>query len=142
MSRLTDADRLLEIMEERTKPEFGSDGSKDRYRYMQWVADYHAIKSAPTVDAVEVVRCRECRWYDPPHILHNDGTRTDVEDDAPMVTADVGINCGGQCIWHIGLKTYCLNHDREDPEDTPNIVMFRKPQDFCSYGERSNDVSL
>ena len=56
MSRLIDADGLLEIMEERKKPEFGADGSKDRYRYMQWLADYQAIKSAPTIDAVEVVR--------------------------------------------------------------------------------------
>ena len=62
-----------------------------------------------------------------------------MEDGTPMVTADVGINCGGQCMWHIGLKTYCLNHDREDPEDTSNIVMFRNPQDYCSYGEREGE---
>ena len=24
---------------------------------------YGEIKSAPTVDAVQVVRCRECKWY-------------------------------------------------------------------------------
>ena len=60
--RLIDADEVLGIMEERKKPEFGADGSKDRYRYMQWLADYQAIKSAPTIDAVEVVRCKDCKW--------------------------------------------------------------------------------
>ena len=88
-------------------------------------------------DAVEVVRCKECKWYDPPHILYKDGTRKNVEKDELTVTADVGINCGGKCMAH--GKTYCTNHDREDPEDEPNIVIFRNPMDYCSYGERRTD---
>jgi hypothetical protein len=82
----------------------------------------------------ELVRCKECRWYDPPHILHKGGTRTDVDEGSPWVTVDVGINCGGQCIHHIDLKTYCVNHDRENPDDDERIVIFRSPDDFCSYG--------
>ena len=51
------------------------------------------IKTAPTVDAVEVVRCRECKYCDPEnhHCDHYMGTA------APLR---------------------------------------RKPDDFCSYGER------
>ena len=27
-----------------------------------WVIDYEDLSNAPTVDAVEVVRCKDCRW--------------------------------------------------------------------------------
>ena len=137
--RLIDADKLLEVIVKRKRPENGADCSKERYRYMQWLADYWAIKDAPTIDAVEVVRCRECKWYEPRNILHADGTRTYVNEDAEMVTANVGINCAGRCIHHTGLKIYCVNHDRENPEDEQNIIIFRSPDDFCSYGERRTD---
>lgn len=71
--------------------------------------------------SIDLVRCGECAWYEPRHIEEN------------------GIECAGQCIWHIGLKTYCDAHDREDPEDRPRIIIFREPTDFCSYGERRAD---
>lgn len=34
---------ILERLE-RTRPDFGMDGSKERYRYMQWMSDTNAIK--------------------------------------------------------------------------------------------------
>ena len=46
-------DVLLKIMVERKRPLPGADGSKDRYRYMQWLADYQAIKEAPTIEPCE-----------------------------------------------------------------------------------------
>ena len=61
--RLIDADKLLEVIVKRKRPENGADCSKERYRYMQWLADYWAIKDAPTIDAVEVVRCKECTLF-------------------------------------------------------------------------------
>lgn len=65
--RLIDADALIEIMCERKRPENGEDSTKARFRYMQWLTDYHAINDAPTVDAVEVIRCAECKragtWF-------------------------------------------------------------------------------
>ena len=45
--RLIDADALLEKM-------------KKTSRYFNVVFD---IESTPTVDAVEVVRCKDCKWY-------------------------------------------------------------------------------
>ena len=93
------------------------------------------IRELPTID---LVMCGECKWYDKPHIKYNDGTRKDVEEDELWVTSDVGINVGGRCKNHIDLKIYCLNHNREDPEDYQRLVIFRHPTDFCSYGERAN----
>ena len=52
----------------------------------------------PTVDAVEVVRCKECiHWYDQEEVC---------------------------------LKIY------DDGAASPYAWQFRKPEDFCSYGER------
>lgn len=58
--RLIDADNLLKIFDERLKVYEGENGTKERYAYMAWLRSYHAIKDAPTIDAVEVVRCRNC----------------------------------------------------------------------------------
>ena len=50
MARLIDADQLIK--------EANADGA---YGYV----DAKQITDAPTVDAVEVVRCRDCKWYMP-----------------------------------------------------------------------------
>ena len=76
----------------------------------------------------EIVRCKDCEWYDPPHIEYNDGTRKNVDEDAEWVTADVGVNVGGKCI--AKHKIYCTAHDRENPDDYEEIVMFRSPDDY------------
>ena len=75
--RLIDADAFLEKM-------------KRTSRYFDVVFD---IEEMPTVDAVPVVRCRECKHCDPEN----------YHCDHPMGTA---------------------------------APLRRKPEDFCSYGER------
>lgn len=30
----------------------------------QWRCDVKALKAVPTADVVEVVRCKDCRWFD------------------------------------------------------------------------------
>ena len=57
----------------------------------------YMIRKRPTVDAVEVVRCRECKHCDPEN----------YHCDHPMGTA---------------------------------APLRRKPDDFCSYGERKEGV--
>lgn len=47
--RLGDLDALTRLMLERKQPLVGADSSKDRYRYMQWLADFNAIRDAKTV---------------------------------------------------------------------------------------------
>ena len=58
---------------------------------------WYDIEAAPTVDAVPVVRCRECKHCDPEN----------YHCDHPMGTA---------------------------------APLRRKPDDFCSYGERKEGV--
>ena len=50
MARLIDADRLLNDVRKHSASYFADDFAHE------WV------DQQPTVDAVEVVRCRECRW--------------------------------------------------------------------------------
>lgn len=57
MPRYIDADaRKAELKE---KEEFGEIGYRE-YTLMEYALDF-----APTADAVEVVRCRDCEYWDP-----------------------------------------------------------------------------
>lgn len=83
--RLIDADKL-------ERQEF--DGEEACFDYV----DAEDIDNAPTVDAVEVVRCKDCKHYDM-----------------------------GVC-----LKIY------SDGNVHAAAWQKRKPDDFCSYGERKD----
>lgn len=94
MSRLIDADAL--------ENEFGISDAD--------IIAKEAIRSAPTIDAVPVVRCRECRHW-------HDGTGF-CEKNSYFVDGD-GVCCS--------------------PFESPNWTMFDQ-DDFCSYGERKEDA--
>ena len=83
MSRLIDADKL-------ERQEYW--GNERCFDYV----DAEDIDNAPTVDAVEVVRCKDCKHY------------------------DLGV-----C-----LKIY------SDGNAHPEAWQPRRPEDFCSYGDR------
>ena len=69
---------------------------------------FQALKDAPTVDAVEVVRCKDCKWYKEGKLL------------AP--------------------NKFCfrLKHPTENRSVGYNFC----EDDFCSYGERKDNVSI
>ena len=90
--RLIDADALLnEFLKRYTERERNRNLVFAACEIKQYFADM--ISEFPTVDEVEVVRCRECKHCDP----------EDYHCDHPMSTA---------------------------------APLSRKPDDFCSYGER------
>lgn len=136
--RLIDANQLRKDIVERGAQLSGC-YSAGIARYMDRMLAHvlAEVDIAPAVDAVPVVRCKDCKWYDPPHIDHGGGKRTDVEDDSPHVPLSVGINVGGRCM--NTLREYCCNHDREDPDDYERLVKFRNRMDYCSDGERKDD---
>ena len=82
--RLIDANALISYMDECSK--------ESRFRVYYGYAESF-INDAPTIDAVPVVRCRECKYCEPEN----------YHCDHPMGTA---------------------------------APLKRKPDDFCSYGER------
>lgn len=60
--RLIDADALLENIHKKRNPQEGADSTNQRHRYMQFLGDCEVIRNAPTVDAVPVVRCKDCKY--------------------------------------------------------------------------------
>ena len=85
----------------------------DKFEVYTWVnksSDYvdgdqsilEAIDIAPTVDAVEIVRCRDCKHY------------------MPQKKSAHWENRANYCNRIVTIKT--------------------QPYDFCSYGERKNEV--
>lgn len=89
-----------------------------------------AIEDASTADVVEVVRCKDCKHFQPEFVLTNEGERrpyTEEEKALPLgVAGDVGINCGSRCerYWHW--------RDNKVP-------VFMQEYDFCSHGEKREE---
>ena len=77
--RLGDLNALTRLMLERKQPLVGSDSSKDRYRYMQWLADFNAIRDAKTIIPVEAEREVDASDAVAP---------TDTPTDTPTVPAE------------------------------------------------------
>ena len=73
----------------------------------QKIADM--VYEAPTVDAVEVVRCKECRWGKPYN--RNDG--------------EIGYYCG-----------FCGHSFKYGTAWERVYEPIKEAEDFCSYGER------
>ena len=66
------------------------------------------MEEAPAVDAVEVVRCKDCVYWRDRHVLTPDGQRKSYAEMPPeafvhdscldgAVTIEYGINCGSRC---------------------------------------------
>ena len=91
--RLIDGDALIEKFNEKVDMEECLIDARTAERFVTFCALADAVEEMPTVDAVEVVRCRECKHCDPEN---------------------------NHCDHHMGTAT----------------PLRRKPDDFCSYGER------
>ena len=83
----------------------------------------------------EVIRCKDCIWFDPPHV-EKDGQRYEYfefEEKAfnklvpQMVHAEYGVNVGGRCV----REFYIGNLENKD--------IFRNENDFCSKAERREE---
>ena len=91
--RLIDGDALIEKFNEKVDMAECLIDARTAERFATFCALADAVEEMPTVDAVEVVRCRQCKHCDPEN----------YHCDHPMGTA---------------------------------APLKRKPDDFCSYGER------
>ncbi len=125
MSRYIDADRLL------------SDRLMAMYYHLpngDTAIPIIDIKNAPSID---IVRCKECIYYDPPHV-DNHGERIEYEDLPKeafgndvfclgFVSMEYGINIGGRCT---------VDYNCGYAEDKR---VYRKEDDFCSKGARKDD---
>ena len=94
MSRLVNADALLEKAWD----------ADTRVGYVQ-VVDVGDILDAPTIDAVPVVRCRDCKWYEI-YQLKKDGT--DDRRYRPSYCTSLA--------YHTRPDWYCADGERREDE--------------------------
>lgn len=90
-----------------------------------------AIANQPTIDAVPVVRCKDCIHYRAPHVRLDDGTEKEYSEMPAeafcifgLVTGEYGINVGGTCEVD---KNIGYSEDK---------TVKRGKEEFCSRGYR------
>ena len=102
-------------------------------RLPTWDEVYNAMQDLPSVQP-QIVWCRECVYYDPPHIQN--GTRRYEYKDMPsdafdklgtgLVHSGYGVNVGGRCL-------------RSKTRLARGKSIFMNEDDYCSRGERRAD---
>ena len=105
----------------------GTDSNKKRLD--EW------INNLPSVQP-EIIRCKDCIYYDPPHV-ENNGVRYEY-DEMPadafdalgtgLITAEYGINIGGRCC----VDYYCKNYSDDKR-------VFVREDNYCGRAERTTD---
>ena len=105
----------------------GTDSNKKRLD--EW------INNLPSVQP-EIIRCKDCIYYDPPHV-ENNGVRYEY-DEMPadafdalgtgLVSAEYGINIGGRCC----VDYYCKNYSDDKR-------VFVREDNYCGRAERRTD---
>lgn len=93
------------------------------------------IRKLPSAQP-EIIRCKDCIYYDPPHV-ENNGVRYEY-DEMPadafdalgtgLVTAEYGINIGGRCC----VDYYCKNYS-----DDKRVYV--REDNYCGRAERRTD---
>ena len=94
-----------------------------------------AICNLPSAQP-EIIRCKDCIYYDPPHVKNN-GVRYEY-DEMPadafdalgtgLVNAEYGINIGGRCC----VDYYCKNYSDDKR-------VFVREDNYCGRAERRTD---
>lgn len=122
--RLIDADGLI-------KKAYRSEmWNRSTQAFDLFVVDAEDVEDAPTIDAVEVVRCRDCVYWKPRHIKLNDGSERAYFPGESYVEITVGINVGSQCMVDEYSGYGC------------DKSVFRRKNDFCSRGIRKMDAEV
>jgi len=93
------------------------------------------IDKMPSVDAVEVVRCKDCVYYDPPHVENNGERReySEMPEDAfdvlgvGLVSVEYGINISGRC-----CRYYNVGYSEDKRVFVPET-------NYCGRAERRTD---
>ena len=89
-----------------------------------------------TADVVEVVRCKDCIYFQDRYIELPDGSKRLYKKGESSVPISVGINVGAYCT----RIDYAIVHGYRDGEPSVDETrLWTKPDDFCSHGERKDE---
>lgn len=129
---MTDRDRLIELLEQaKTEITFYTSDGKPVTKNQRHIVDRAEVKELADYllanGVVEVVRCKDCIYFQPAFILTNEGerrpyTKEEREQGFGMVSGEIGINCGSRC-------------ERFGYWEENKIPVWFSENDFCSYGE-------
>lgn len=93
-----------------------------------------SIPNAATVcDMQEIVRCKDCKYFQDKYIELPDGSQRPYKKGEDAVPISVGINVGSYC----KRIDYAIVHGYRCGEPSVDKTrLWTKPDDYCSYGER------
>ena len=129
MTEYIEREKVKEVIKD-----YGKGAIEDGQQTLDPVDDilllHGAIDMIPTADVVEVVRCKDCIYFQPDFVLSNDGerrpyTQEEKESGFGYVSIDKGINCGSRC-------------ERHGYWEENKIPVWFNENDFCSYGKRKD----
>lgn len=132
MSRYIDADKFAKQAYEVAYPIVHDNNSHERGLTLMGIA--RLLDDQPTADVVEVVRCKDCIYYDPPHV-EDHGERRDYIDmpreafdklGTGFVNSLYGVNVGGRC---------CRDYNAGYSEDKRVYV---SESNYCGRAERAD----
>ena len=122
--------------------QFMDDAEISSFGRWQWSNGFNTALTAVGIDLKnlpsaqpEIIRCKDCIYYDPPHV-ENNGVRyeyTEMPADAfdvlgtGLVTTEYGINIGGRC---------CRDYNAGYEDDKRVYV---PENNHCGRGERRTD---
>ena len=93
-------------------------------------------KRIPVSDVVEVVRCKDCKYFQDRYVELPDGSKRPYKKGESSVPVSVGINVGSYCT----RIDYAIVHGYRNGEPSVDKTrLWTKPDDFCSYGERKDE---
>ena len=103
-----------------------------KYFYFRVKADIDGItlEDASDADVVEVVRCKDCIYWQRPQVKLKDGTYRDYE---PGEYENGSIFGGVELSVGINVGAFCAKYDKWH---TNAIHQFMSENDFCSKGEK------
>ena len=93
-------------------------------------------RDLPTADVEEVVRCKDCKYFQDKYVELPDGSKRPYKKGESSVPLSVGINVGSYC----KRIDYAIVHGYRNGEPSVGETrLWTKPDDFCSYGERKDE---
>lgn len=82
------------------------------------------VEYAPAIDAVNVIRCKDCVYWQDRQVQLSDGSCRDyLPNEDWSVTCDIGMNIGSHCTLH-GF------------EDKSGSWFWANADDYCSRGRK------
>lgn len=95
----------------------------------------NALREQPTIQT-EIIHCKECIYYDPPHVENKD-VRYEYSEmpkeafdvlGTGLVSMEYGVNIGGRCC----VDYYCKNYS-----DDKRVYV--REDNYCGRAERRTD---